>query len=28
VMIRGMQPIETFRRAIGQKLAARQGATP
>jgi protein-disulfide isomerase len=28
VMIRGMQPIEAFRRAIGQKLAARQGATP
>jgi protein-disulfide isomerase len=28
VMIRGMQPIETFRRAIGQKLAARQSATP
>ena len=28
VMIRGMQPIETFRRAIGQKLAARQGPTP
>jgi protein-disulfide isomerase len=28
VLIRGMQPIETFRRAIGQKLAARQGATP
>src|SRR5688572_124580 len=28
VMIRGMQPIETFRRAIGQKLAARQRTTP
>jgi protein-disulfide isomerase len=28
VMLRGMQPIETFRRAIEQKLAARQGATP
>ncbi len=28
VMIRGMQPIETFRRAIGQKLPARQRATP
>ena len=28
VMIRGKQPIETFRRTIGQKLAARQGATP
>jgi protein-disulfide isomerase len=28
VMLRGMQPIETFRRVIGQKLAARQGARP
>src|SRR5688572_29838387 len=28
VMLRGMHPIETFRRAIGQKLAARQGPTP
>jgi protein-disulfide isomerase len=28
VMIRGMEPIETFRRAIDQKLAARQGASP
>lgn len=28
VLIRGLEPIETFRRAIGQKLAARQGATP
>ena len=28
VMIRGMQPIEAFRRAIGEKLAARSRATP
>jgi protein-disulfide isomerase len=28
VLVRGMEPIETFRRAIAQKLAARQGATP
>jgi protein-disulfide isomerase len=28
VIVRGAEPIETFRRAIGQKLAARQGATP
>jgi protein-disulfide isomerase len=28
VMLRGMQPIETFRRAIGEKLAARTRATP
>jgi protein-disulfide isomerase len=27
VMLRGMQPLETFRRAIRQKLTARQGAT-
>lgn len=28
VMLRGMQPIEAFRRAIGEKLAARSRATP
>jgi protein-disulfide isomerase len=28
VLIRGAQPIETFRRAIAQKLAARPAATP
>ena len=28
VMIRGMEPIETFRRAIGEKVAARSRATP
>jgi protein-disulfide isomerase len=28
VLVRGMEPIETFRRAIAQKLAARQGGTP
>src|SRR5919108_2442400 len=27
VMLRGMQPIEAFRKAIGRKLAAREGAT-
>src|SRR5919109_2050514 len=27
VMMRGMQPIEAFREAIGRKLAARRGAT-
>jgi protein-disulfide isomerase len=28
VMLRGMQPIESFREAIGKKLAARPSATP
>ena len=28
ILIRGFEPIETFRRAIGQKLAGRSGATP